>query len=302
MKNVVVTGATGFIGFNLIKTLLNYDFNITAIVRKDSSKIEKLQQFQNLNIIELNMDEIEKLPDIVDYKCDIFYHFAWDGTRGTTRDDFKLQNANYLYSIRTLESAYKMGCKCFISAGSQAEYGLHDGQTTEKTKCVPNTEYGKAKLKFYLFLKKFATANQFRYLEPRFFSLYGIGDYENTLIMSVIDKMKKNEEINLTECTQLWNYLHISDAVDSLIKLQESDFCGIYNIGSDDTRLLKEFIEEIKEISKSKSAINYGIVSYPLSGKINIYPSIEKLKKDINWTSQINFEQGILEIIHNGKK
>lgn len=296
MKNIYITGATSFIGLNLIKELINKKYNIIAIIRKNSLKKNLLTSY-DIEIIELDLSEIERLPELTNNRQGIFYHLAWDGTRGMTRDDKKLQKKNVEDSIKVLKVAKELQCNTFFTAGSQAEYGIKKYIVTEETKCNPNTEYGKAKLKFYKYAESFCQKNNIRLIEPRFFSLYGKDDFESTLILDALKKMKANEDIDLTECVQTWNFLNIKDAVNALIKLQESNASGIFNFGSKDTRKLKEFINEMYEITKSKSKLNFGNIPYGKNGIINVNPSILKLQNAISWKPLISFKDGIGEII-----
>lgn len=296
MENIYITGATSFIGINLIKELVNKEYNIIAIIRKNSLKKDLLSSY-NIEIIELDLSEIEKLPELTNKRQGIFYHLAWDGTRGMTRSNKELQEKNVENSIKALEIAKKLQCNTFFTAGSQAEYGIKKCIVTEETKCNPNTEYGKAKLRFYKYAKLFCQKNNIRLIEPRFFSLYGKGDFESTLILSALKKMKANQDIDLTKCVQIWNFLHIKDAVNALIKLQESNASGIFNFGSKDTRKLKKFIKEMYKTTKSKSKLNFGNIQYGKNGIINVNPSILKLQNAISWEPLISFKDGIEEII-----
>jgi len=300
MKNIFITGATSFIGVNLIRELYKKN-NIVAIIRKNSKNKYLLEEFKDIKIIELNMDEIDLLPNYIDIKCDIFYHLAWNGTRGESRQDSTLQEENYINSIKALKIAKKLNCKTFISAGSQAEYGNHNNIITETTRELPNTQYGIYKLKFYRYMRTYCKRNNIIYIEPRFFSLYGIGDYEKTLVISTIDKMLNNEEIDLTECIQIWNFLNIKDAIKALTLLQETTNSGVYNFGNNISKELKYYIDIIYKVTKTKSKLNYGVVPYPKTGIVNINPSITKLQKEINWQPEISFEKGIEEIIEKRK-
>ncbi|MEG2379686.1 MAG: NAD(P)-dependent oxidoreductase [Bacilli bacterium] len=298
MKEIFITGANSFIGMYLIEELLKKNYNITAIVRRNTNN-KKIYNIKNIKIIELNLDEIKNLKNV---KIDAFFHLSWDGTRGETRNDIKLQESNVENSIDILNKAKELGCKVFFTAGSQAEYGIYTNCVTELDSCNPNTEYGKAKLKFYQYALDFCIQNKIRLIEPRFFSLYGKGDYEKTLIISIIDKMLKDEPVDLTECIQTWNFLNIKDAAIKLVLLLENEKAkGIYNFGSKDTRILKEFVEEIKKIINSKSTLNYGKVSYGKAGIINVNPNIKKLQKDTENFEELSFEEGILQIVKEKK-
>lgn len=297
MKTILITGATSFIGLNLLNYLLN-DYKIIAIVRSNSQKLEKLPVNVNLSVVELNLEKYDKLPLIITENIYGFIHLAWNGTRGADRENIEIQKLNYKYSISALHSAAKLNAKIFMSAGSQAEYGLQNNIITENTVPKSVTAYGKSKLKFYEYGMEFCKNNNIKFVEPRFFSLYGPGDYEGTLIMSMLDKMLKNEPCDLTDCTQKWNFLNIKDAVAGMKILLESKLVksGAYNFASKDTRELKSFLLEMKNITNSKSILNFGAILHNDSGKYGINPDISKLL-NTGWQPKISFEDGIREII-----
>jgi nucleoside-diphosphate-sugar epimerase len=303
MKNVVITGATSFIGIYLIRALLEKDYNIIAVVRRNSNNIAKLPKSKKIKIVELDMNETNKLHECISEECNIFVHLAWNGTRGSTRDDVELQKSNYEYSIQAIDEAHKMGCQIFVGAGSQAEYGLYNCVVSESTECRPVTEYGKQKLRNcndgYELCKKYGM----KFKWPRFFSLYGVNDYDGTMLISAIDKMLLNQDVNLTECIQLWNFLYITDAVDGMIRLIETECVdGPYNFGSNDTRQLKSFIEELYNITRTKSKIIYGAIPYPSTGMVSVNPDISKLKTETKWEPEVSFKEGIEMVIESRKQ
>lgn len=293
MKKVVVDGATSFIAGHLIEKLASLNCKIYAIVRKNSIKKQKLEKLKNVNIIELDMEDIIKLPNYISEKCDTFYHFAWNGTRGIDRDNKELQEKNIKMSLNALKVAQKLGCKTFFTAGSQAEYKKTLQKVTENCECEPSMEYGKAKLKFYLEAKKYCDKENIRLFEPRIFSVYGKGDNEKTLIMYTLNNFLNNKDVEMSSGLQLWNYIYVKDVVEILIKLDDSKIAGgIFNIASDDTRKLKDFIIEIKEALKSKSQI---IFTDKISDGIN--PDITKLINELNYKFKYKFIDGIKDML-----
>lgn len=296
---VVVTGATSFIGYEFIKATVAKGWDVVAVIRKDSSKRSILNSLNGINVVELNMDKYMQIGNMVG-KCDCFVHFAWNGTRGVERTSVELQAENYQNSVNAIRSIISVGCKRIIIAGSQAEYGPCMGTIEETMPCTPNTQYGIYKYKLYEEAKKICKEYSVSFKEPRFFSLYGPGDFSKTLIMSMIDNMRKNNLCELTECIQLWDFLYISDAIEAVIGLCEKDCLdGAYNLGSGDTRQLKEYVEELKKILHSESALNYGAVPYPKTGMVSICPSITKICKELNWKAKTSFEEGIKNILDN---
>ena len=118
--NIAVTGATSFIGNHVIKKLIeNNENRIWAIVRPGSPNRYRLPIHEHIRVVELDLMEIITLKEYIKEQIDIFYHFAWEGVRGAKRDDYELQNNNYLASLRAFEllmqqkpgfDRYQSGC------------------------------------------------------------------------------------------------------------------------------------------------------------------------------------------------
>lgn len=296
MKNILITGATSFIGKNLVKKLLELDCQLILAIRDDSKKF-LLPVSDKISFVILDLSKYNNIDKYINKNIDVVYHLAWNGTRGNSRADENLQKKNYVYSCELLKSVKKLNVKVFISAGSQAEYGNKNFMIKEETIATPNSEYGKYKLKFYEFAKEYCYKNNISFKEPRFFSLYGPDDNENTIIKSTLNKLLKNEECDFTDCKQKWNFLYIDDAVEGLIKLGLSN-CkdGIYNFGSRETKPLKDYIEEMVFITKSKSRLNFGVIPHNDSGEHGIDPDISKLVSN-GWKQSVDFYDGIIKIL-----
>lgn len=107
-------------------------------------KRKYLENYDNINIIECDLNNIKSLKDIIE-KADIFFHLGWKGTTGKNRDNSKLQLKNIEYALNALELSEELGCKSFVGAGLQAEYGIPNKKLTEHTCTNPITDYGIAK-------------------------------------------------------------------------------------------------------------------------------------------------------------
>lgn len=299
MKNVIVTGATSFIGIHLIEEYLNYNCAVIAVVRPNSKNLDRLPESKLLMVIEAGMEDIEKvIEEIGSKKIDIFYHLAWEGARVPFRDDAILQNDNYMFAINAMKVAKKLGCNTFIGAGSQAEYGNCIGKIDENYPAKPITEYGRAKLKTYERLKIMAQENNMKFIWTRIFSVYGVYDYKGTLVMSALDKMKKNETMQLTQCIQNWDFIYVEDVARAMYLLANTSCMeGIYNIASGENRQLKDFVMEMKEICKSNSLLQFGVIPYNSEGVVRFEPIVDKLKQNLGWTCEMKFKDGIEKIL-----
>lgn len=299
---IAITGANSFIGIKLIEQIRFIGWDIIAIVRPNNSMIPELLSIQGVTVCECSMDNYKDIGRKLGH-IDCLVHLAWNGTRGESRQDISKQMNNYLYSMELIKSIIDYGCKKIVTAGSQAEYGKSNNIIYETSECYPNTEYGIYKLKFYEEASLYCKDNGVVLIEPRYFSLYGPDDCEDTMIINCINKMLHNEPCNLTLGIQKWDFLYIDDAIRALVLLIKKDVnSGIYNFGSGDCRQLKDFVIQIKSMLKSDSELNFGAIPYPETGMVSIYPCVNKLKQKINWEPKVSFEKGISIIVEGMKK
>jgi len=285
----VITGANSFIGMRLAEKFSAEGWDSILVVRPGRN----MKVPSNSSLLQLSMEEYAKLGELTG-GCDCFLHLAWSGTRGLSRMDSEMQKKNVLYSLRGIESICNTGCGRVILVGSQAEYGPQLEPTAETALCRPHTEYGKAKLELSQKVAELCIQNNVEYKLLRIFSLYGPGDHPDTLISSVLRDMLANRSCQLTQCTQNWDYLYVADAVEAVFRLCSlpcSD--GIYNIASGDIRPLKAFVEEMLQLTQSKSRLLFGAVPYPTTGTIALWPDVSKLKQELNWLPKTSFAQGI---------
>lgn len=293
---VIVTGATSFIGVALCEVLLSNNHIVYAVCRENSLGLAKLPKDSRLKIIYSDSASIETLLTKIQ-TADIFINLAWAGTVHGERNNTDIQNKNAEYALRAISVAKKLKCKLFVEAGSQAEYGYVSELIKETSACNPFSEYGKAKLKVYLEGGELCTRIGLKYLHLRIFSVFGENDHSWTLISSVLYKMLRNEDIDLTSCLQLWNYLYVKDAARQIYLLskyalqQDNYISEVFNIASNDTRPLKSFIMEMYALTGSKSMLNYGAV--PSASLVSLNPCMDKTKQAIGFIADYSFGEAI---------
>jgi UDP-glucose 4-epimerase len=304
MSSFIITGATSPIGISLcqyISPLSNH--TIYAVCRESSEGLKRLQLNNNIKLIYSDLQHISNITNQID-KADIFINLAWTNTDHEGRNNAILQGANVEFAKAAIRTAALTGCKLFVEAGSQAEYGYVPDLITEETPCHPKVEYGKAKLRVLHEGSALCSSLGLKYLHLRIFSIFGENDRPWTLIMSAIDKMLKNEELQLSSCQQNWNYLYIADCAKQIFLLCEYAFNkpdfrnGVYHVASKDTRPLKEYVEELKLVLHSSSFLHYGTM---IPGKqVSLNPSMAKTEKATKgFISDFTFEKGIRIIIKN---
>ena len=282
---IVITGAGSFLGVTVCRSFQEAGDEVTAVCRAQSAGLAKIPK--GVSVVHASLEENGELVKRIEEReqAKVFIHLAWAGTGHDGRDEADVQEANVRYALEAMRAAHAMGCKLFVMTGSQAEYGSTTLPQQEEMECKPFSEYGKAKLRMWEEGKKLAAELGMKYLHLRIFSLIGEEDHPWTLVMSAVEKMLRDETMALSDCTQNWNFLYARDAAEQIRRLcayaMEEDAFGqqIYQIASDDTRPLKDFVERIRVLTGSKSDLQYGAVKP--SNRVSLQPDMGKLRKAI---------------------
>lgn len=307
MKRVIITGPTGAIGMALIEYLSDRDIQVIAVVRGDSKRKNQIEESGTVIKVECALAEMCQLPHKVqtaiekknwneNTPIDVFYHFAWDGTFGDSRNDMFLQNRNVAYALDAVSAASKLGCGTFIGAGSQAEYGRYEGKLNAEVAAFPENGYGIAKLCAGQMTRILCKQMEMRHIWTRILSVYGPYDGCNTMIMSMIRKMMEGKSASCTKGEQMWDYLYSKDAAKMMYLLGEKGVDGkTYCLGSGIAKPLKEYIETIRNTVNPQAEVGYGDVAYSPKQVMYLCADIEELIEDTGYTSEYSFESGIKE-------
>lgn len=294
MKNAVITGPTGAIGIALINELISSGIMVTAVCRRNSARIDRLPKSDLVRVVECNLDEYEKLPELITDSQDVFYHFAWGSTTGLGRNDIPAQEQNLKSALVACESAAKLGCKVFIGSGSQAEYGRVEGVLKSETPCFPENGYGIAKLSAGMLTRIRAEQLGMKHIWTRILSVYGPYDGEGTLVISMIRKLLNDESPKTTKGEQIWDFIYSKDAARAFKMLAENGIHGkVYPIGSGNGRPLREYIEAISKEANPEVEIGFGEIPYAPKQVMHLCADISELTKDVGFMPEVSFEEGI---------
>lgn len=301
----IVTGATGFIGSVFTKLLLEYGHEVYAVCLEHSSALKRLPKDPSLKLVYSTLEDYCNLPSQIE-SADIFVNFAWYGNSVESRSITDIQQKNVSYIAVALKSAQKMGCKLFVEPGTQAEYGTVSDKITEETPCHPFSEYGKAKATVKDVCFKLCVKIGIKYMHLRIFSVYGEFDHFHTLVLTSLNRMLENAPLNLSSCTQNWNFIYVRDVAKQIYYLCEKAYKDenfqheVFNLASEDTRPLRNFVERIKYLLNSSSVLNFGMLTP--EHLVTLNPDISKMKNYIDFVADYTFDEGVKLIAERIKR
>lgn len=298
MKRVIITGPTGAIGMALIQKCIETGTEVTAVCRRGSTRISRIPVLDRVKVVECSLDEMKKLPEFLEGCYDVFFHFAWACTAGEGRNDTEAQTQNIRYTMDAVEAAAKLGCECFVGAGSQAEYGRVEGKLTADTPAFPENGYGIAKLCAGQLSRLRCGQLGIRHIWFRVLSVYGRYDGEQTMILSSVRAMLRGESPEYTPAEQMWDYLYSEDAALAFYLAAEKGRDGaVYCLGSGQARPLKEYIEIMRDEIAPNLTLKLGAKPYAEKQVMYLCADISALQRDTGFVPQMGFQEGIRKTV-----
>ncbi len=298
MKKVLITGPTGVAGTSLIQELVRHGISVTAVIRPGSRRRGAILDHSLVEVTECGLHELALLPERLADDYDVFFHFAWDGTYGQSRQDLYLQTQNIKYTLDAVHTAARLGCRTFIGAGSQSEFGHTDGILHPYMPCRPDNGYGIAKLSAGRMSRLECQKAGIRHIWCRIVSMYGPHDGTYTMVMSGILKMLKGERPQYTKGEQVWDYIYSRDAARAFRLIAEKGKDGaVYCIGTGQTRSLKEFICAVRDAASPGLELKFGELDYYPDQVMHLEADITNLTQDTGFVPVYTFEEGIRETV-----
>lgn len=296
VRTAVVTGPTGAIGMALCEELLGRGCAVYAVCRPESPRAAALPE--GVRIIFCDLSRLRSLPKLVEERCDAFFHLGWTDTIGPGRDDMTAQIRNIGYAIDAVRAASALGCRVFVGAGSQAEYGRAIDALRPETPAFPENGYGMAKLCAGQMSRVEAARLGVAHVWARILSVYGPHDGDGSMVVSTIRKLLAGERPALTMGGQIWDYLYAADAARALALMAERGTDGaVYPLGSGEARPLRLYIEAIRDAVNPTLSLGFGEIPYGERQVMHLSADISALRADTGFAPVVRFEDGIRKTI-----
>ncbi len=252
MKSAIVTGANGFIGRNFIRHVNGKGIKVYAVDISHDNTV--LGDLGDVEFIRAGLDELESLQNRIGSDLDdaVFYHFAWAGTTGAKRSDYKLQLGNAGYVCEAAKLSKKLGCRRFIAPGTITErtvpYAIDNHLASQ------GLTYAIAKAAAYNLLEVVCKTEDIDFIWARLYNIFGGDNTNGNLISYTLGEFEKGNTPTYGPCLQPYNFTYIDDVVEALYLLGDfkGDHSRTYFISNGETRLLKDYLNEVADVFGKK--------------------------------------------------
>ncbi|MBE6817491.1 MAG: NAD(P)-dependent oxidoreductase [Ruminococcaceae bacterium] len=296
--NVMITGAGGFIGRNLIDSLVKENHHIYVIV-KEGTDIQ--QRYPDITVLTYTGNYHDLISQI-HLPIDIFYNLAWSGTSGPKRNDEYIQINNIRESCDAIHFASEIKARRFVFFASIMEYDIFNKAPLEMSP-QNTTMYSLAKYAAHYFTNLIARRSEMEFITAIISNIYGPGEISKRFVYVMLNKMLQGDIINLSSCKQPYDFIYITDAIRQIRAVGESgkNF-ETYYIGNSQQRELRYYVEKMNRIVGKNAQLNYATdtsnVVYDYYAKFET----NKVEKELHILPQVSFEEGIKKTLDWVKK
>lgn len=303
-KKILVTGATGFVGSNLVRTLVKLGSEIT-IIERDLKKQNPLVVFGIGNQLNTVLGDITDLPFIErvinEYEIEILFHLAAQPIVGAAnRSPLPTLKTNIIGTWNILEACrLSKTIKAAIIASSDKAYG--------DQKKVPYKEeqpllgiypYDASKACADILARSFAKTFQLPIAVTRFANIYGEGDFHLNRIVpgTIVSLINKEIPIIRSDGTLKRDYLYVSDAISGYLVLAEAVYNGqhwseAFNFGTGSSIPVIDLFSLMIKISKRK--VKPKILGEASNEILDQSLDYTKAKQLLGWKPTISLAAGL---------
>lgn len=290
MKKILMSGGTSLVGSAIARGFLSRGYDVTCICRLNSRRINNVPK--EAHLIDCSLESYESLN--IEDSYDAFIHCAWASTTVAGREDVDVQYKNVGYTLSAVRLAKRAGCKVFIGAGSQSEYGVKNEPLSSETPVNPTSPYGIAKYAAERFSMALCKQQGLRFNWLRILSVFGPNDGATTLMTCLMDNLRAGNSPELTKCEQVWDYLYCDDCASAFVAVAEKAPDGkVYALGSGEPRTLKDYVLAAQKIVAPETPLLFGKKDYYPHQPMYLVADIKELKNDTGWKPVISFEEGV---------
>jgi len=298
MKRYLITGASGFVGSNLIRKLIDENKEVTILIREDSDLWRINDLVSKIQTFKTDLSNYGKLEKIIsDIDPDFVYHLGTYGGYPFQTSIQKITQVNILNTINLFESLSKCNnLKLIINFGSSSEYGPKSTSMNENDEAVPITPYGISKLTQTKFAKFYSKNMNLPIVTLRLFSVFGPFEEPGRLIFDIITAVIKGKTIELSSPFPRRDFVYVSDVIQAIeTAIHAKNIIGeIFNIGTGVMRSVQDVVNNVLEIAKSNNKISWKIKQKRVFDDMTPWVSdTEKTKKILKWEPKYSFSDGL---------
>lgn len=252
---IVVTGANGYIGRNVVRELISRGHEVVSILFSGETPHAYLEGsiLKRYDLLSMTSSDIKEVFG----DADLMLHLAWQA--GFNHQDLShIQNVVKHYNFIT--QVYEVGISKIAVAGTMHEVGYHVGPIDADTPCAPLNPYGIAKNFLRQAITEYSKKHNKKLQWLRFYYITGDDKYSNSIFSKILkadSEGKKTFPLNSGE--MLYDFIDIKQLSIQISVSLESSESGIINCCSGKPKSLRTAVNEFIKNNKLNIRPEYNV-------------------------------------------
>lgn len=217
---VLIFGAGGFVGFNLLQKLLSVRKDVFGVF-SDPSKNWRLKKKTTSPryVVKCDIGDRGALSGLISrIKPQAVFNLAAYGAYSTQKDIDNIYQTNFNSTYVLIEEVKKYGFSAYVHAGSQSEYGFNCTAPSEDEELIPDSHYAVSKTADYYLLKHYGKIEKLPVVHLRLYSVYGLWEEPNRLIPTLIREARKGKLPKFVDPDISRDFVNVEDASEAFIR------------------------------------------------------------------------------------
>ena len=287
MKRVLLTGANGFIGRQVIAPLLELGCEVHVTTRVPLGMSSVHEHHVDL----FDAPAVSHLLGVI--RPSHLIHLAWY----TQPPDYWQSSLNTTWvskSVHLFESFVRNGGERLVGVGTCAEYEwgatiLQEGTTPER----PATPYGSAKLSLHHLGAALAREKGISFAWARFFFLFGAQERKERFVSSIIDPLLRADVAYCRNGDLIRDFLYVEDAGHALSALMQSDVQGAVNVASGVALQLGAVAAAIGTTMRLPDLVHVGTEDAATTQPKSLVADVTRLCREVGWMPRFGLHEAI---------
>jgi nucleoside-diphosphate-sugar epimerase len=293
---VMVTGASGFVGSEVVFRLVAEGHAVTAVGRDPDVLRRLAERAAGISTVAVDLERRERLAALfTEVRPEGLIHLAWYADPV----DYLTAYANVAsleMTVALVKAALSAGCRRIVGGGSCAEYALVDRPLVESDPVDPRTLYAASKIAAWQIARVMSKEAGAQFAWTRMFHIHGPGENPRRLLPWVARQLKSGVPVPLTDGTQVRDHLHVTDVASALTTILAAGTSGIYNVCSGEPVTLRHVLETLEDLLGRAKQLRFGDLPHRPS-KTTFLTGDSMRLRGLGWSPRFGLRDGLADAL-----
>jgi nucleoside-diphosphate-sugar epimerase len=301
MKRVLVSGASGFVGANLVRRLLRDGHEAHLLLRPGHQAWRLEEVVDDVQVHEADLENVDGVRRVVDAaKPDWVFHLAAYGAYPSQNGLQRMVATNLLGCAALVDACAEAGVECFVHTGSSSEYGFKDHAAAEDEVLAPNSHYAITKAAATHYCQWAARERDLNAVTVRLYSIYGPFEEPGRFIPTLILYGLRGMLPPLASPKIARDFVYVDDAVDALLRVAAARPIprgAIYNICTGAQRTLADVVDIARKLMNISAEPVWSTMPDRSWDTDRWVGSPARMERDVGWRARTTFEEGLKQTV-----